>query len=515
MTRTKTAFALVAMVALLAPIAAPMAAAQEPAPAAAPAPVGPGRVVTFYGHVFGTGLDAPMPANTQLPIGEENYGLGTFAYCTPAGNFEELVPTPTGETGCDDDDNNKLVFFSSPGFVDVTNSVEFTTRGGYGLLHNERGQTKDIYLDTSGTVEGVIYMTLDFHSWVANNGETGCPSVAPPRDVGCPYPYWGWDPGAYPDYTVKATLYSANLEGDHGSNASEAPPIKAAIDAGTAIKIAEGESTPTTVQNGLPGTPEANEFRVNLGSPLVDKIPRDHSFFMVFSWYSRAGGQQFTTAQWRIWSGEYYPHRFTLPIKNAFEIEQMTAAFVFGKLLVSGSINTPWGSYDINPKATTLTVANKAGVPVDPRSIEAFTDVSVAHGGHYAPANASYVWDYRADKAAPGEYTATLRAANWQGSVTAECKVTFIIGEKEADNRGGNAVCGGLTTNLGSGGNDPNSRLPEGTGRADTPDRRGDTRLPVLGVRSAALAPAGLDLTLLAGAALAGLALVASRRWLQ
>lgn len=491
---------------------APGATAQDAAPVK---DTRPGKAITFYGHVFGTGLNAPMPFNTQFPIGEENYGLGTYSICTPAGNAFGLPPTPSEGTNCDDDPNPKLVFFSSPGFVDVTNSAQFNAGGGWGLFHNERGQTKDIYLDPAGNVEVTTYMALDFHAWSVGGGETNCPA-AHPRDVGCPYPYWGWDPGAYPDWTVSATLYSAKL-GEHGANASEAPPVAEAIASGAYEIIAEGTTAPTLVQNGVPGAPNALEFKVNLGPPKVDRIPKENSFFLVISWNANTGGTEYSTFHWRIWSGEYYPHRFTLPVRNAFDIESLATKFVFGKLLISGTINTPWGSYDINEAATKITIKDKNGAPVNAQSIEVFTDVSVAHGGHYAPAVSNYIWDYKLDKMNPGEYSVTLHAENWQGSAIAECTVKFVIGATDADSVANTAQCGAATENLGSGGNDPNAgKEPERpTGSAD--DR--STGVPAVpGARLATLtastaAPAGLADAAVMGVALLGAALLATRRW--
>lgn len=471
----------------------------------------PGRLVTFYGHVFGTGGEAPMPFNTQFPTGEENYGLGTFATCTPAGNFAPVPPVPSDGTNCADAEESRLILFSTPGFVDVTNKGQFDTKGQWALFHNERGQTKDIYLDTSGNVEAVIYMALDLHSWSVGSGETQCPVASPPRDIGCPYPYWGWDPGAYPDWTVTATLLMGKL-GEHGMNASDRPPVWEAYKAGELQVIAEGTTTPTLVQNGIPGAPLVNEFRVNLGSPQLDKIPKENSFFLMYRWNSNTGGNEYSTHQWRIFSGEYFPARFTLPVRNAFDVESLSAKFVFGKLLLVGSINTPWGSYDVDPAATTLTITDEGGAPVTATSVEVFADYSTAHGGHYNPINATYIWDYKADGIKPGTYKVTLKASNWQHSVAAECTISFTIGATESDNKAETRQCGLATENLGGHGNHREDTMSPPPTRSAPVPLPGGASLGIQGSPVAA-APAALELAILAIALVAGLAVVTLRRW--
>ena len=385
--------------------------------------------VTFYGHIFGTGYGGPMPANTEKPIGEANYGLGSYDWCTPAGNAQNLlVPTPNGEVGCGpDDSNNKVVLFSTAGFVDVRDRAEFLQNGGYALLHNERGQTKDITLDPSRSITATIYLTLDLHAWTVGGTPhgTNCIGTHPP-DVPCLYPYWGWDPGTQPDFVMEATLMSASL-GAHGGNASDAPPIEQAIRSGEAQVIATGRVGPETVTNGLPGYPNALEFTVDLGPPQITTIPRDQDFFLVYSFYSETSGTQWGHASWRVWSGEFFPPTFTLPVTNAFEVERVIPNFAHGRLALLGVMNTPWGSYDVDPKSVELTVEGPSGSFVEPRHMVRFGDFSVAHGGHYLPVNVTWIWDYQADRLAPGTYTVTVSAQNFQHSAQASCSATFEL----------------------------------------------------------------------------------------
>ncbi|MDX1612642.1 MAG: hypothetical protein R3185_09735, partial [Candidatus Thermoplasmatota archaeon] len=222
--------------------------------------------VTFYGHVFGHGLNAPMPANTEAPVGEDNYGFGSFHWCTNQGS---AVLGGASTQGCETHPANKLALFSTAGFVDVEDREQFNTEGAYELLHNERGQTKDVLLDTGQPIQATIYLTVDLHSWPAGGDPYGSScSVPHPPDVPCVYPYWGWDVGVKPDFVVEATLYSANL-GEHGASASEAPPIQEAIDSGDAQVIAQGQWGPEMATSGLPGQAGAQQFTVDLGPAQV------------------------------------------------------------------------------------------------------------------------------------------------------------------------------------------------------------------------------------------------------
>lgn len=377
--------------------------------------VGSGTV-TFYGHVFNHQLGGPSPSNTAPPIGEDNYGLGSFHYCPPSDCRESSV--------------NTLALFSTAGFVDVDNREEFNSEGGYALLHNERGQTQDILLDTDQQIEVGMYGTVDAHSWTVGGDSHGsfCLHEHPP-DVPCVYPYWGWDPGAQPDYVVEGTLYKAEL-GERGANASEAPPVEEAIQEGEAEIIAQDQWGPDTVMNGFPGAPNVNHFQFNLGSPEVDQIDKEEDFIMVYRFYSESAGQAWGYHSWRIWSGEFFPPTYEIPTLNAFTVERVEPEFAHGKLAVLGIMNTPWGSYDVDPDSVELQVEGPTG-EFTPETVDKQTSRSVAHGGHFQPVNATWIWDYRADDVQPGAYEITVSATNIQASAESTCSASFELAENE------------------------------------------------------------------------------------
>ncbi|MGQ0536645.1 MAG: hypothetical protein ACT4PT_11295 [Methanobacteriota archaeon] len=116
-----------------------------------------------------------------------------------------------------------------------------------------------------------------------------------------------------------------------------------------------------------------------------------------------------------------------LPVRNAFDVEMVIPQFLHEKLVLLGVVNTPWGSYDLDPASVKLAIEDSRDNLVETPSLQFIADYSVAHGGHYLPANLTWIWDYKADGLAPGTYTVTVGATNWQGSAQSSTKAKFTI----------------------------------------------------------------------------------------
>jgi hypothetical protein len=435
----KASTVLVACLALLLPS---MAAAQEPAPALGP-PAGdeasrPAQTITFYGHVFGNGLDGqrgingPMPANTLPPVGDGLFAIWQSDGCgiLPVEDPTTAVPVVGGEfqggPDCDKDPVNKLAIFLTAGPVQVHQFSDFN----YTALHNEHGRAKDVYLDTTKDIHAWFYAAADFFSYpLLCQGGLG-------PDLACPLPSWGWDPGVIPNFVVEATLYTAVL-GDYGQGASEPPPIAAGL-AGAEV-LAKGSVGPVTLQTGLPGSPNAMEFDVNLGKPAQAVVPKDRDLFLVYSWYEQMPTGKMGLSYMKPWAGEQFPVRFQLPVRNPFDVELVIPQFLHSKLLVHGVLSSPWGSYDVDLKTVDIEVRDPADSPVSLEHLVRAGDYSVAHGAHFKPVNVTWVWDYAADRAKPGTYTATVRGCNLQHSSCGSTESRFTI---NADGSPGDIVVG-------------------------------------------------------------------------
>jgi hypothetical protein len=406
----KSAWVLVVLVpALLAPLAS-----------AADATTGGTSDIAFYGHVFGIGRSSPMPMNTQFPYGESDLSQGIV------GHTCGVAPPPAG-VSCADDPNNEEWLYTTAGFVQIKNQADFN----YTKLHNERGLTQDTQLDKSKDITATFYMSADDHGWPLILCQPGAP-----HDVPWPVPCWNWDPGFLYQWQVEATVYTGKL-GSYGGLADTPPDMVEAVADGKLKVLADGVSAPQDVKSlEATGNPTVWRFDIDLGKPQRDVIPKEESYVVRFKWWSvKPDGSHRVLPeadQWNVDSGEYYPPVVHLPVKNAFNVEYVIPQFVYGRLVVLGIMNTPWGSYDVNQDSIQLTVKDKDGNAVTPQHLTRLADFSVAHGGHYKPVNVTYVWDYRLDKLPPGSYSVTVRATNFQGSASASCSGTFVVLAGEA-----------------------------------------------------------------------------------
>ena len=367
--------------------------------------------ITFYGHVFGFRRDFPMPMNTQFPEGEADLSQG--------------IPGHTCglDEPCEEDAENEVWLYSTAGFVQIKEYTQFD----YAALHNERGLTKDTYLDMGRDIKAEWYMSADYHGWLIALCTPGAP-----RDAPWPVPCWNWDPGYLAQWQVEATIYTGIL-GEYGGAADEAPDIATAFAEGKLTPLATGLSEIVDVQSlEATGNPTVWKFDVNLGTPTRDLIKKEESYVVRFQWWSVKpdGSRQILPGAdvWNVNSGEYYAPTITLPVKGAFNVEMVLPQFVYGKLVLLGVMNTPWGSYDVDQESVAVEIKNaKTGAVVEPRSMQRLADFSVAHGGHYKPVNVTYVWDFAADGLPPGDYEATITATNFKGSASASCTGGFTV----------------------------------------------------------------------------------------
>ncbi|HWH08950.1 MAG TPA: hypothetical protein VNX21_07100 [Candidatus Thermoplasmatota archaeon] len=377
--------------------------------------------VTFYGHIFGFGRDMPMPMNTQFPKGEADYSIGQFVLCGTGLPDTPDVQVVTHPSCGDEFGTNEEWWYTTAGFVQIKEYTEFE----YRKLHNERGLTKDTKLDTSKDIRAEFYMSADAHAW-----STALCYPGVPNDVPWPVPCWNWDPGYLHQWQVEATIYTGIL-GEYGGAADEAPDIATAYAEGKLTPLARGISEPIDVQSlEATGNPTVWKFDINLGKPTRNEIKKEESYVIRFKWWSLTpnGPMILPEPIFNINSGEFYPPTVTLPVKGAFTVEMVLPQFVYGKLVLLGIMNTPWGSYDVDHDSVQLEIKNKkTGQLVEPRSIQRLADFSVAHGGHYKPINITWVWDHAGDRLAPGTYQATVTASNYQHSATSATTATFRI----------------------------------------------------------------------------------------
>lgn len=390
-----------------------------------------GQDITLYGHIFATnvGGENPMPMNTQFPRGEADLSQGTSTGCGAP------PPAPADNEDCRADTSNEQRWYSTAGFVQVKNAEEWG--GDYGKFHNERGLTKDVFFDTSKPARATYYMSPDYHGWLV----ALCVAVC-----------WNWDPGYYDDWVVESWLIHAPL-GELHSNPSEEPEMgDVRARAPGVVVMAHGKSAPTdmiSVDDTVPvaADPAVTEFKFDyewdpafVASGGV--IPNTDNIIVEWEWYQETNNPTGGTNKyilggapaglvWNMNTGEDYPANVVVPVRNPIDVELVYPQFIHDKLVILSVINTPWGSYDIDPALISIQVKDKTGTPVQivDGTMTQVVEQSVAHSGHYQPIKPTWVWDYQKQGLKPGEYSVSVSVTNFQHSVTTETAAVFTIDE--------------------------------------------------------------------------------------
>jgi hypothetical protein len=365
--------------------------------------------VVLYGHPFD--LNNIMYINVQRP---PSY-------------LEDLSRGLTGAPGVEavtGRGSNEFTLASSPGFV------EYRGPDVDPGLHPERGLTADVELASDVDIFGYWYLSADFDEF----SPLGIDKIPDNSPV---------EPGADPSYGIMPclTVRMVLQEGRHFGNGEI---------------LAEGRTTKTIVTGmhlegtGNPGIPDhpcadghtaevdindVIEFEVNLGK-ASGAISAAQGFIVFVHWWNHAPGSpnnpdKVYMHQWNLRSGSEYMPRIVVPLANPIWFEgPVRPQFFDGKLFFRGTINSPWGSYDVDTGNIKVEVFDANGAPVAMNNLEEpILRYSVDHDGHFKPVNAAFPWDFRADNVPPGEYTVRMTAMNWQWTGEASREARIIIHE--------------------------------------------------------------------------------------
>lgn len=406
-----------------------------------------GQDITFYGATFAMGRGNPLPMNTAFPYGVNDYSLGTGdGGCGTPPPLPDGTLAPAFTADCiDDDGSNELWWYTTAGFIQARTYEEVCGNPpncDYTQFHNERGQTKDIYFDTSRPANGVLHMSADNHAWFGNFAEVG---------VG-----WNWDPGYYPDWTVAATIYHVNL-GPWAGDPSAKPDLSPIFNKDDSVtRVAYGESIPFDMWSLDPTIPtgERTVWPIPVEIQWDEEfaaaggvIPHLNDLIVRWEWYQKTDDRIYITATpvggyvWNLNGGEDYPNNIVLPVRNPIDVELVFPRFVHDKLVILSVLNTPWGSYDVDLDSIDITIRDASGKEIvpHPADFQEFIDVSVAHSGHYDPINLTWIWDIADAGLRAGEYTIEVSTSNFQGSAQASTTASFTI---QKDGSGGDATAG-------------------------------------------------------------------------
>jgi hypothetical protein len=431
----------------------------------------PGKMVTFYGHQFHHDQANPMPMNTQFPKGESDYSIGVASGC---GAPPPLPTNALAKPSCETWASNNQLWYTTAGFVQVKTSEEFTAVG-YSAFHNERGMTKDVYVDMSMKPVSTFHMSADFHGWLVALCAAAC---------------WNWDPGYFQDWVVESWLWHAPL-GEWGSDPSGEPDMSKVVQrAPEAVLLAHGKTAPIDMMSLDPSVPTGEKTVYAFTAEMEwdpafaatnGRIPYTSNIVAEFRWYQETDGQKYilgvatAAPNWNVNSGEDWPSNVVVPVRNAIDVELVYPQFIHDKLVVLSVINTPWGSYDIDPGIINITFTDAKGSVIVPEEGTMFRvlEQSVAHAGHYLPVKPTWVWDFKKHGLEPGEYTVTVEVTNFQHSVTTSTSAKFTVtaeggGTTEEGRSGFQTLKGNLHAGHEGTAADPNAQGNTTTG-ADPP----------------------------------------------
>lgn len=359
--------------------------------------------VVLYGHVFD--ILNVVPINIQSP-----------ASCTP-----DLARGFSGEvhTGM----KNQMFLRSSPGFVEYEEDKCGVQGQDDPDVHPERGLTSDVTISEDVPVTGFWYLSADSGEF-SPMGLDEEPSM-----------------GVMPCVTVRMQLWTQHYVG-LGTLVAEGTTTKTVVSTPEALEEALGP-TQDQVDDVCPGSEETvdpeqvTEFRVDMEKQDSLLIPDYEGYVIGVQWYQHDGGDpdddgnNLMQREWNIHTGSEYPNRIVMAVKDSIRIDRVNVQDFDNKLWIRGSINTPWGSYDVDTKNIRIEVVDEDGNTVIDQDSEYVDDMilqySVNHDGHFKPVNATLPWDYQAQDLPPGEYTARVTVTNWQHTQDAIGEQTFTI----------------------------------------------------------------------------------------
>ncbi len=337
---------------------------------------GPVRV-TMYHHVYNL-LDK-VPMNTQA--------MDDAAPDLHRGRTGPTAETPAGPAP--GSNANYLFMYNSPGPVHYNTSLREPR------FHPERGLAEDLHL-AGEELTAYWHMSADAAELLTE--------------------VQGAQAGVIPQVNVVASL---RLGDD----------IEADLDAGQLVAQGEVTLDIVTPPNGGP-----MEIEIPMGSPQISTIPADESFNLKIEWHQvDQNGVKIMDRQWNIHTGTEFPNRLEMTIENPIRLNYVHPQPIGErKIAFHTAFVTPYGNYDVDLDELSFEVRDSDGNVINPTSLQGpiVVQKSYVHNHHFEPVLATWVWNYRADDAAAGDYEITVSASNLQNSATAEKTASFTIQER-------------------------------------------------------------------------------------
>ncbi|MGB1697200.1 MAG: hypothetical protein ACPHK8_02240 [Thermoplasmatota archaeon] len=353
---------------------------------------------TLYFHIFDT-LNR-FVINTQ-PMNTEYFEVG-------GSNFPTITGTPVNTLYGVEWDFNTIYGTSTAGPVEYK-----ITENGKPRFHPERGIAADVVLDQG--VQPVVYLYVEVRDFT---GLDFAPNALPTFtfDVNVRE---GDDPGKDADLDQGTLIMSGsetyNLCAGNEVGASGLP----IEDVCAALPLTDPTLFPD--ENGI----------IEVAIPLTIQqgtIPKSEAFNVRLDWYQFAeyGAEpdQFAEGYMRFHASDAYQPHMKLNIMNPVYVEFLHPQVAAGTLLIHSGVNSPWGTYDVDVNNMTVSVTG----PSTPGELKRVVSQNAhVHGLHDKAAEITYLWKFRDEKAANGDYVIDISVPNVAGTSTATARAGFTV----------------------------------------------------------------------------------------
>jgi hypothetical protein len=367
-----------------------------------------------------------MPINTQLPdpsfAAGQGYAAGTATLKCLHPLTGNVSGSGQGTRGTTSQILHTAYGYSSPSYVEY----DYVSADGTPRIHPERGISYDAVFDPD------YAFTLEWYVAVYNGGG---------------------DADQVPTPTPGVVIAAAMRAGDGISIDDRA------YDSGTVL--AEGRTEPATlVPSPVPGVGGAfgsgggphqqvdfvgvvdgkyvYRFRVPMDLQS-DRIQRATGFNVRIDMFvdnpyctnpTDAGKEYIMPSTLAAYSSDASRPRLDLAIMNPIRLEFLHPQFVGDDLVIHTALNSAWGNYDVK-EATPDGIRVSIAGPTQAKGLAqaAFVQRFHDHYHHQEAVDMTYVWDYKTDRAAQGEYKVFVEFENDQGTAKASGTALFEIGK--------------------------------------------------------------------------------------
>lgn len=382
---------------------------------------------TLYFHIFDT-FNA-FPINTQ-PMDVAFFDVGGTSFPTAS---HTIVADQLG-----DYDFNTIYGFLTSGPVEY-DFIE----NGRPRFHPERGIARDVVIDDG--VQPTVHLYMDVRDIFSSDSHphgVSCVVQCTPAvdDVVDPaMDQWNGLPSALPKFTFRFEMRTGN---------SLSPED---LQAGT--QLMSGELTAHVVDTHALGAnaafmdqtaPDGTPILVPDESGIVDwaipldvheaSIPKADAFHVRIDWFQNptdddANDDTVAQGSMRLVSDAEHMPRLELAIRDPVYVEYVHPEVAAGILLIHSCVNSPWGTYDVDVANITVAVEG----PTRPTDLaQVISQNAHVHGLHDKCAEVTYLWRFRDEGAANGDYAIRLDVPNLAGSAVATEEAGFTVEGKRA-----------------------------------------------------------------------------------